>query len=730
MTALYPRLLVAFLVIAILVMDYALLFVARHDKESQIEHAEETLRRAVDTLTDELNVEFDLFSRTLSGIGEVIAAQGGMAQLDEKRTHRLLMRRNAITQNLRAIALIRPDGALAAHSINFPVTNMDFSDRDYFRSQVENFNQGFYIGHPVESRFDSTEIIPLSIRIESDGGLLLGVAAASIRSDRLAEILASLNLPGHYSLKLLLSNGSTLACFPAEKSCTQNNWSKAPLFSQHLVANNSGAHRQLSLFGEPAGLAAYKASEKFSFVVAGNVNPGDVLENWYQNLIKYLVIGLVSNLALIFLTLYSIRQFKARQRALAELHKTNLTLESRVLERTEELRRSEHRTRQIFAGSPVAMLLVNQDGRVARVNQQALSLFGGSESDLIGRIVEDFVPASLREQHEQNRQNYWQQPYTGMMTSRREFLLLKCDGSELPVEIGVALVDIDDEKFVVLAINDITERTKAQLELNNYRDHLEEMVHARTVELAQARDDAESASRAKSAILANMSHELRTPMHQIIGLAQIIQRRATDERQQSSLTNLLDASKRLMQLIEKLLDLAKIESGRLTIKSNPFDPQVLLHEVVERAQTESRKKAIGLLVEHDTDLPTVLFGDAYRLGEVFDCLVSNAIKFSSAGNIIIRTRLVERQPRLTMVRFEVQDQGIGINPEDQSQLFQSFTQVDDSQTRKFGGAGLGLSLSKRLVDLMGGQIGVQSTEGSGSTFWVQLSFPEANSASN
>ena len=714
--------------IAIIVLDCALVFVGSHEKASRLDHAEETLRRAVDTLTDELDTEFDLFSRTLSGIGEVIAIQGGISRLDEQTAHRLLVRRNAITRNLRSIILVQPNGDLAAHSISFPTPRINVADRDYFRAQVDTFDQGLYIGQAVESRFDRAEVIPLSFRIVSDGGLFLGVAAASIRSERLAEILASHNLPAPYSLKLLLSNGNTLACLPTEASCTQMNWRDAPLFSQHLVANSSGTHRQASLFGEPAGLIAYKASELFPFVVTGQVNPGNVLDGWRNSLIEYVLIGVVSNLALIYLALYAVRQFRARQQTLAKLHETNRTLESRVEERTEELTRSEHRIRQIFAGSPVAMMLVGQDGRIAKINQQALNLFGGSNADLLGREVEDFIPVALREAHRKDRATYWQQPYTGMMASRREFLMLKCDGSELPVEIGVGFVEIDHEKLVVLAINDISERKKALIELNTYRDHLEEMVHARTLELAQARDDAESASRAKSAILANMSHELRTPIHQIIGLAQITQRRATDERQQASLSSLLEASKRLLELIEKLLDLARAESGRLTIESRPFDAQDVLQKVAERAQTEAQKKHIRLLIEHDSKLPKVLWGDAYRIGEIMDCLVNNAIKFSARGDISIRTRLVENQARLTVVRFEVHDQGIGISPEDQTRLFRTFTQVDDSQTRKFGGAGLGLSLSKRLVDLMGGQIGVQSKENSGSTFWVTLNFSTSASS--
>lgn len=728
-SAQYPRAVIIGLVIALLLLDGALFYITTiQSKESRLAAAEKTLQAAVIGLIEQLDTEFDVFSRTLTGIGEVIAAQNGNVKFDELALHRLLLRRNAITPNWRAIIFLRPDGALAAHSINFPVTSVDFSDREYFQAQIRSFDQGLYIGHPVASRFDQTEVMPLSIRAMSDGGLLLGVVAASVRRTRLAEILALLDLPPDFSLKLLLLDGTPLACFPSDAACTQSNLREAALFKQHLALNSAGSSRQMSLFGEPAGLAAYKRSAQFPIVVTGLASTSAVLQDWRQNLLGYFLIGLASNVALILLGIYAISQYRARQQNLNKLHEANRTLESRVLERTEALRRSEHQTHQIFAGSPVGMLLVDDEGFLIKANAQAATLFGCKEEALIGRIIEDFVPPELRVQHEKHRMAYWHQPHTGMMSERREFTMLKCDGSVLPVEIGFGFVEIEDMKYVVLAISDITERKQAQLAVDHYRNHLEELVRERTLELAQARDDAESASRMKTAILSNMSHELRTPMHQIIGLAQMAQRKATDERQQKSLAHLLEASARLMQLIEKLLSLAQLESGRLKIEAQSFDPRALLQAVLERVQIVATNKGLQLLVEPDANLPTLLRGDAQRISEVLDYLVDNAVKFSASGTISIRAQLLEPQTTLRKVRFEVRDQGIGIRAEDQAQLFESFSQVDDSHRRQFGGAGLGLALSKRLVDLMDGQLGVESTPGSGSTFWVVLSFPHSESA--
>ncbi len=714
-----------FIATILIVLDVSLFYVAMiHDKETRIATTQETLQRAVDDLSDQFDIEFDLFSRTLTGIGEVVSLRSGDYKMDELTLHRLLVRRNAITPNIRSIIVIRPDGSLAAHSITFPVSPLNFADRDYFQAQLETFDQGFFIGKPIASRFDNTEVLPVSVRVTSDGGALLGVAAASIRRDRVAEILANQKLPPKYSLKVFNTNGTPLVCLPQDPVCDQANLEKSDLFRRYLPENRAGLSWHLSFFGEPEGLGAYKASERFPFVVVGQVDGKGAVGDWIESVIEYIVIGIASNLAVILFGIYGARQFRGRQETLENLHDLNQSLESHVQERTAALLRSEQQIQQIFSGSPVAMLNVDQSGRVTRCNMEAMRLFAGSESDILGRVVEDFIPQAFRDRHKQYRERYWQQPHSGMMGSMREFVMLTCDGREIPVEVGLALIDLGEEKSVVLAIANISARKQAELELRHYRDHLEEMVHERTVELAQARDDAESASRAKSAILDNMSHELRTPMHQIIGLAQIIQKRATDERQQSALGNLLDAGNRLMHLIEKVLDLAKLESGRLVLKSEPFAVKQLLETTLENIRPQADKKSLQLRIEPAASLPEVLKGDAFKIGELLNCLLDNAIKFSTSGTITLAGQLVEQSSTITRVRFEVRDQGIGISPENQSLLFKSFTQVDGSNTRSFGGAGLGLSLSKRLVELMGGQVGVESAVGAGSTFWVLLNFPK------
>jgi len=269
----------------------------------------------------------------------------------------------------------------------------------------------------------------------------------------------------------------------------------------------------------------------------------------------------------------------------------------------------------------------------------------------------------------------------------------------------------------------IRKRDLAVQELDNYRNHLESLVEQRTQELSLAKDAAETASHAKSIFLANMSHELRTPMNAIMGMTSIALRHAEDPRLRDQLGKIDNASQHLLGVINDILDLSKIEAERLMLEQSDF----MLVEVLENLTNLIGHKAADKGLKLGIDLPPeiahlALRGDSLRLGQILLNLTANAVKFTEAGTITLRVRPVEESPTDVLLRFEVQDTGIGISAEEKSRLFTAFEQADGSMTRKYGGTGLGLAISKRLSKLMGGDIGVESQPGTGSTFWftVQL----------
>ena len=266
-------------------------------------------------------------------------------------------------------------------------------------------------------------------------------------------------------------------------------------------------------------------------------------------------------------------------------------------------------------------------------------------------------------------------------------------------------------------IRNLLERERLRKEVEEHRDHLEELVQARTVALSIAREAAEDASRAKTIFLSNISHELRTPMTAIMGMTELALLRATDPKQADHLETVERAAAQLLALINNIVDIAALETNRLGLEQNRFALGSVLDALSGLFSQEAANKGLALSVVADpalADLP--LLGDPLRLGQILQNLSANAIKFTSQGGVSVAASLAEETPTDVLVRFEVRDTGIGIASQDQKRIFNLFEQVDGSSTRRYEGTGLGLALSQRLVELMGGSIVLESQPGSGSVF--------------
>ncbi len=265
---------------------------------------------------------------------------------------------------------------------------------------------------------------------------------------------------------------------------------------------------------------------------------------------------------------------------------------------------------------------------------------------------------------------------------------------------------------------DLTERNQAKVALQNHQAQLELRVAERTAELTLARSQAEEASRAKSAFLANMSHEIRTPLNAILGLTYLLQGSATPQ-QAERLGKIRDAGQHLLELLSDVLDLSKIEAGKLQLETADFSLAALLDHV--RAMVADAAQAKGLQIEFSAqDVPDWLHGDATRLRQALLNYTANALKFTDRGQVRVRVqRLAVAEPDLRL-RFEVEDTGMGLDPRQIANLFKAFEQIDPSTTRRHGGTGLGLVITRRLIERMGGQVGVRSSPGSGSTFWFEV----------
>jgi len=253
------------------------------------------------------------------------------------------------------------------------------------------------------------------------------------------------------------------------------------------------------------------------------------------------------------------------------------------------------------------------------------------------------------------------------------------------------------------------------------KDNSEEIAR-NSVALAEARDQALEASRLKSEFLATMSHEIRTPMNALIGMAELLQDTPMDRDQHEFVDVIKNSAQDLMALINDILDMSKIEAGKLSLEMLEFEPVPVIEQTAEMFAARACQKNIGFMVYVSPAIPIAIKGDPVRLRQVLSNLVSNAIKFTDRGEVIVRVETWQQDASTISLRFEVQDSGIGLSEVARRRLFQPFTQADGSTTRKYGGTGLGLAISKRLVDLMDGEIGVDSIEGLGSTFWFTVRF--------
>lgn len=368
-----------------------------------------------------------------------------------------------------------------------------------------------------------------------------------------------------------------------------------------------------------------------------------------------------------------------------------------------ELKRAEANFRGLLESAPEAMVIVNEQGRIVLVNSQTEKLFGYDRHELVNQLVEILIPKRHQIDHLAHRQAYFQRPRTRSMGMGAELFGMRKDGSEFPVEVSLSTLETEEGILVSSSIRDISERKRTERAIQEKNHELE------------------NANQAKDRFLATMSHELRTPLNAIIGFTGTLLMKLPgplNDEQEDQLQTIERSANHLLSLINDLLDLAKIKSGKVELDLNPVSCQSVIHEVVHALTPIAQQKRLEL-TSQIPDQEVVVRTDRRALTQILLNLTNNALKFTKQGVVQIKLQQHDDDDGL-LTEFSVIDTGIGIRPEDQVRLFQAFEQLQGNGKDMPQGTGLGLHLSQKLANLLGGQIRVESDPGKGSHFTLAI----------
>ncbi|MFQ5487421.1 MAG: PAS domain S-box protein [Gammaproteobacteria bacterium] len=398
------------------------------------------------------------------------------------------------------------------------------------------------------------------------------------------------------------------------------------------------------------------------------------------------------------------RSFNTMSRRLAILYSEKQVALNEAKSTTAELLESKRRVQAVLNNALDGIITIDEQGIIESFNPAAEKIFCYQAGEVVGENVNILMPEPYHAEHDGYLQEYLRTGIRKIIGFGREVVGLRKDGTVFPMEVEISEVQIEGRYLFIGITRDITERK-----------HYE-------AELQQARDAVLASSRYKFEFIANVSHELRSPLHEILSMSSLLHDSPLDSRQREHIDRIQEAGKSLVTIINDVLDFSKIEAGQLQLEKIPFNIHRTVYEVIHSLREAAQAKDLSLFYLFPPGIQATLRGDPVRLRQILLNLVDNAVKFTSRGEVVIRVLALEETDDVLTLRFEVSDTGIGLSAKEQQRIFETFSQPAAGLIHHYGGSGLGLAISKKLVEMMAGDIAVESTQGKGSIFWFSARF--------